>query len=72
MARDSLSELVLALGSEARTRSERSSFKVEREQVQMQRRRAGGEAHVAGAQVEKGGWPNMSVEAPGHLKPSRS
>ena len=44
----------------------------EREQVQMQRRRAGGEAHVAGAQVEKGGWPNMSVEAPGHLKPSRS
>lgn len=72
MARDSLSELILALGSEGRPRSERSSFKVERKQVQMQRRRAGGEAHVARAQVEKGGWPNMSVEAPGHLTPSGS
>lgn len=72
MARDSLSELILALGSEGQPRSERSSFKVERKQVQMQRRRAGGEARVARAQVEKGGWPNMSVEAPGHLTPSGS
>ena len=38
---------------------------MERKQVEVQRRRrAGGEARVARAQVEKGGWPNMSLEAP--------
>ena len=34
---------------------------MERKQVEVQRRRrAGGEARVARAQVEKGGWPNMT------------